>query len=143
MKILYGILIVLASFIICIILYFVYIIHELQPDVNVVEIRSERFNESIYIKKTAWGISADHQFFSISNSSSDKFEQDTIKDYIFYGDLFLYNFTNDTLFVYVNKESVLPKEFRSNINIKQIELTNPEMMDLWIYYDAKGLKKLK
>ena len=142
-KITYTLLILVVLFIITFILFLYLSLPDFKPEVSVVEIKSEKLNESIYIKKKVWGLTADHQFICVSRSSSNNFEPDTNKDYIYYGDSFFYNFSNDTLKMYVDKESAVPKEFRSNINIKQIELTNPEMMDLWIYYDAKGLKKLK
>ena len=115
----------------------------LSPIVTVVEIKSYKFNESIYIKEKAWGLPADHQFIFVSKSPTKEFDPDTTQGLVFYGDSFFYKFVNDTLNLYVNKESPEPKDFKTSIKVNQINLTNSELMDLWESYRAKGLKKFE
>lgn len=100
---------------------------------------SERFdlvqvhfeNENIYIKKINWGINGDAQKTAISTSRKNSFDKCN-SDYTYDGltELF-YGTSGDTLLVYVREEFKQPKEWNSNILVKQIILENPEFMGLY------------
>ena len=135
--------IILASIVISIAVFFYASIPDLKPTFSTVEIRSDKFNEAIYIKKMVWGLTGDHLVIVISKSSSKEFEPDSQKEIVFYGaDYFFYKFVNDTLNLYVRAESSQPKDLKTNIKINQIELTNPQMMDLYKDYGIRGIKKI-
>ncbi len=129
--------IILFAIIICLNLIF----SSFQPDITIVKIVSENFNETIYIKQEVWGLSS-NKLIIVSTSSDQDLELDSIKSLVFHGDSFFYKFVNDTLNLYVSKESPIPKGFNSKIKINQFELTNPYMMELWENYSEKGLKKI-
>ena len=54
-----------------------------------------------------------------------------------------YKMENDTLFVYSYKQAMEPLNFNSNIIVKQVELNNLEMMDLFGKHKEKGIMKIQ
>ena len=101
--------------------------------------------ETIYLKSKKWGLTYDHQLTVISTSSySTKWQEaDTTKELVFKGlEPFVYEFKDDTLFIYCRLASFLPQNFKSNIRVIQKEVDNPVYMDL-IFKVNNGSKNLK
>lgn len=98
---------------------------------NIKEIHSNDLNTSIFIKQKVWGLTNDNQTIIISKSSAKKFSPDYTTDYIYEGlSPFYYKFYQDTLFVYIMEKSKIPQSLKTEIEIVQTELANPEMMRL-------------
>ena len=111
---------------------------------DIKEIKSIKLSESLYIKKKVWGITDDNQLIVISKSHRKDFTTDSTVDYIYSGlSDFFYKFSQDTLYIYSIEKSVIPSKLKSQIKIVQVELKNPEMMDLIKdeSYKNKGLIK--
>ncbi|MEN7551259.1 hypothetical protein AAG747_25300 [Rapidithrix thailandica] len=114
-----------------------------QPATRKVEIRSSDGDFSIFIKLKSWGMTGDHQVIVISENPNDSFQVDNSTDYIYEGLIpFFYKQNGDTLKIYATKKSPVPENFKNGIVIKQIELNNAELMNLYDDYEEKGLKKI-
>lgn len=143
MKKIYVITSLFVIFVIIIFLYLFMKIPDFEPKVTIVEIYSTRLDEKLFIKKKNWGITGDAQVIVLSKLSSEIFEPDTNRELIFKGlSPLFYNFSNDTLNLYVTQKSEVPKGFSTNIIINQHLLTNPEIMKLMKDYKDKGFKKI-
>ena len=143
MKALLIVIIILVLAITAFLLYVYFIITDLGPQVKVVEVYSSNLEERIFIKKKNWGLLGNDQIIVISKSDDKSFEPDSTKEYIFKGlSPFFYNFKNDTLNLYIEKESNVPSELFFKIKINQILLSNLKLMELYSNYKEKGLKKL-
>lgn len=112
-----------------------------EPIINIVKVTSTK-GENLYLKSKNWGLTYDHQLTVISTSNKAKWQEpDSTKDFIYkWLDPFLYEFKNDTLFVYCNTKAPIPKNFTSNIKVVQKEVDN--YSDL-IYKVNNGLLNLK
>lgn len=143
MKTFTKIICVFISIIILIGIYLYIKFPNLDPNIEVIEIHSQKYNETIFIKKKTWGLTGDSHLIVISNSSEVNFEKNEKNDYIF-EDLtpLLYKFEKDTLTIYTMELAPFPDNMISNIRINQIKLTNSEMMELNKKYQEKGLKKI-
>ncbi|NIR62214.1 MAG: hypothetical protein GWO41_00575 [candidate division Zixibacteria bacterium] len=136
--------ILISALIICIGLIgltIIFIMFVVGGDFESRKIHSATHDETIYIVKHAWGFD-DYEIF-ISDSWHWRRSPDSKEDYIYPQDFLPYKFANDTLTVYVRKTSPIPPDFDSDIIIRQVELPNPEMMDLYTNYAEKGLELLK
>lgn len=140
MKVFFLIIGILIIIIALYLLYFSKQIPDYKPIVKILKIHSDDLNESIYIKKKSWGITYDHQLIIISKSSDEDFEPNEDENYIFLN--LFYKVKEDTVFIYTMKKSTVPRNFHSKFKIKQIELSNPEMMELTTKYKEKGLDTL-
>ena len=144
MKTIYIIAIAILFIVLLFFIYTYLTIPDFKPTVKQIEIYSESFDEKIFIKQKNWGIIGDDQVIVITKSSDINFEPNINEEYTFKGlSPFFYDFRNDTLFLYVNNKSEIPKNMVSEIRIVQIELTNPEMMNLMKNYRERGLKKIE
>jgi hypothetical protein len=97
----------------------------------------------IFIKKKIWGMTSDHQVIVISNTKEKRFTPNAKQNYIYNGlSPLFYNLKNDSLYIYTYKASPVPQELVTDIKIVQIELENPEMMQLLEKdrYKSQGLK---
>lgn len=93
--------------------------NNLKPIFKYQELSSSK-GTKIYLKSKNWGLTFDHQLSVISNNSSQKWEVDSLKDYVFPGlQPFLYEFKNDTLFLYPSVLCKKPKDFQSSIPVIQ------------------------
>lgn len=121
---------------------FLYVnIPSLAPKISKVEIYSQTFGEKIFIKKKNWGLTGDQQVIVVGKSPDDAFEPNAAAEYVYIGlSPFFYKFENDTLNLYVMKESRTPPKLSTKLTISQIILKNPEMMDLIEHFQEKGLK---
>ncbi len=45
----------------------------------------------------------------------------------------------DSLIIYTYKKAIIPKNIQTNIRIKQVELSNPNMMNLYDSYKKEGI----
>lgn len=72
------------------------------------------------------------------------FEEQPNDAYVFEGlTPFYYKFENDSLKLFIGRESEIPKNFKSKIKIIQIVLLNPEMTELDANYEKEKLIKLR
>ena len=112
-----------------------------EPIINTVKITSST-GENLYLKSKNWGLTYDHQLTVISMSSVQTWtEPDSMKEYVYkWLEPFLYEFKNDTLFIYCNTKAPTPNSFTSNIKVIQKEVDN--YSDL-IYKVNNGLGNLK
>ncbi|MBB6501108.1 hypothetical protein [Pedobacter cryoconitis] len=102
-----------------------------KPTYRIIPILSQDRKFTIYIKAKNWGVTGDHQCTIISTSPEKEFEPDSTREIIFKElEPFLYKSNKDTLFLYVRKKSIIPKNIRSKWIIQQIETDNSKMMDL-------------
>ena len=94
-------------------------------------------NGFVYLKDYRVGLLSVIKVLS-SNSKPDQ-EPDGKTEFIFNTDLdIFYQANNDTLFLFVRKKTTVPYDFPKEINIKQIELKNPDYMNLYNTYVEKG-----
>jgi hypothetical protein len=106
---------------------------------KVSKIFASSLNQTVFIIKETWGISSDHQRVVISTSNSES-KPDSSKEYIFSDSEFFYKLVQDTIYVYTMSKARIPSKFESKIKIKQIEISNPDLMDLYKNYKSKGLE---
>ena len=143
MKNLIIILGILGAIVVLTVILFLIRIPNFEPQITKVELRSEHYNESLFIKKKIWGITADHQVIIITKSNDAVVEPKIEYDYVYEGMLpFYYQFKDDTLKLFVRKESNIPNKLSTNIKIVQIILNNTEMMNLTKTYIEKNLTTL-
>lgn len=110
------------------------------PSFEKVKFFSVGTSDSVFIKSKVWGISSDHQIITISKNGDIPFLADSTNDFVFKGwSPFLYKFENDTLSVFIRSASNTPTNFKSDIKVQQIILSNPEMMNMIDNYKEKGL----
>ncbi len=114
--------------------------YDYSPSFEKVKFTNSENSDSVFIKKKVWGISANSQVIIISRNGEVPFSPDSINDFVFNSWApFLYKFENDTLSVFIRLASNTPANFKSDIKIEQIVLSNPEMMNLIDNYKEKGL----
>lgn len=107
------------------------------PANRVTEIKMS--NGSIYLKNFRVGLLSVIKVISTSSKQDDDPDEKT--EYIFNADLDLfYHVENDTLILFVRKKAIKPTSFSKKLNIKQIELKNPDYMNLCNIYVEKGYK---
>jgi hypothetical protein len=112
---------------------------DFSPTRNTYEVNGS--DDSLYINGMAWGITGDHQIWWVTSQMNSE-EADSLTDYIFPGlSPFFYKLIDDTLIVYTRRAAMTPTHFISGIAVKQIVLSNPQMMDLYITKDSLGLKE--
>jgi len=116
-----------------------------EPAISIKEVHSNTLNESIYLKKISWGLTYDHEIVVVSMSSDKKTEPDSTKEFIFLSSEIFYKVSNDSLYIYTASKVKEPINFNSKFKIEQVELSNPEMMDLRGYdnYKKQGLKMIQ
>lgn len=116
----------------------------MEPTTKLIELNSQTLNEKLYIKNVIRGITGDHNTILISTTPEiDPFE-DSSDDFIFKGwSPFYYKFTDDSLIVYTMKESIVPRNFNTNIKIVQVTLPNPDMIQFNDQYEKLGFIKLR
>ncbi|MDH5476360.1 MAG: hypothetical protein OEX22_11760 [Cyclobacteriaceae bacterium] len=108
-----------------------------RPENRMKEIKM--INGLVYLKDYRVGLLSVNKVLS-SNSKPDQ-EPDEKTEFIFNTDLdIFYQVSNDTLFLFVRKKTTVPYDFPKEINIKQIELKNPDYMNLYNTYVEKGYK---
>jgi hypothetical protein len=135
---------IVLAFVILIVSLLVYVSKKF-PDysvnVEMIEIYSEKYNQKLYIKKKTWGLTGDRLAIVISSSSDKNFIPFPDKEYIYESSSpFYYSFQNDTLNVYVSKESKVPSGLKTNIYIKQVITGTLILRELSKNYREKGLK---
>lgn len=110
----------------------------MKPDYNIREIKFNN-NHCLYLKAKVWGINGEGRIVMLSTDSSDNFT-DTLSNYKFPGaDFLFYKVKGDSLYLFVYDQSKIPPLFRSDIKIKQIELENLNMMNLFHHPDENGV----
>jgi hypothetical protein len=120
---------------------FIYIdLEELEPDVVVKEVYSKVLNESIYLKKTSWGITGDHVIVTLSKSPEKNIEPDSSKEYVFLDYEIFYKVSNDSIFFYTMLKAKEPKHFYTRFIVRQIEITTSQKSDLYKTYKQQGLE---
>jgi hypothetical protein len=103
-----------------------------------VEIYSDQYDESIYLKKHVWGIGGNHRECVITESSKMPFIPNEETDYIYKNIRpIFYKFNNDTLTIYTWEIVPIPPEFESKIVIQQFDM--PYM--IYNHYEEMGLTK--
>lgn len=99
--------------------------------------------DTLYFKKI---IEGNEEIAVISTSPSLKFDPDSSSMFVYdvSSSPLLYKQTPNSLIIYTRTLSEIPPSFISRVKVSQIELSNPEMMDL-IHnnvYMKMGLKKV-
>jgi hypothetical protein len=101
------------------------------------------YRDTLYLKKR---IEANKEIIVISTYSSLKSDPDSSSMFIYdvSSTSLFYKQTADSLIIYTDVLSEIPAKFTSRVKISQIELSNPEMMDLMDNksYMKMGLKKM-
>lgn len=128
-------------------LFFYFAFPEKNEDVqfDVVELSSKKIKSKLFIKKLVWGMTSDNCIVTIGTSNIKENKPNRNKNYIYNGlDPLFYKVSGDTLSIYTYKTSTVPKDFLTAFKIIQIELENPEMMELIEKdnYKNKGLVKV-
>jgi hypothetical protein len=115
---------------------------DFKPLVKCDRLYSNSVKDSVFVKLQARGFS--YRVIVISQDSKREFEPDSTKDFIFKGfSAIYYKMDKDTLIVYTPLKVKAPMGFMSKIRVRQIELKNPEMMNLRDKYINLGLKKME
>ena len=144
MKTFISVIVILFLIIISFSLYVYLKVPNLEPKVSIVDVYSSNFWQKVYIKRKVWGITGNHEFTVVSKSGDESFEPNEDNEYVYKGlSPIFYSFRDDTLNIYVMKESKKPTEMTTRIQVNQIVLTNPQMMNLMVNYKDKGLKKVE
>lgn len=118
-------------FMVSIVLYFIISFPSAEPNFESVTLTSNYSSSKIYIKSEIWGLAGGSRVTVISTDELEECKADTTKEYVFLDlEPFVYKAQNDTLFIYTRRKVPVPKKFKSKWTIKQLELGNPEMMDL-------------
>lgn len=85
---------------------------------------------SIYLKDLRKGLNTEIKV--ISATSTEDFNPDEKAEYVFTNGLdIFYQVRNDTLILFVRKKVPEPTDFPQNLNVKQVELKNPDYMNLY------------
>lgn len=107
---------------------------------EIVEVKYPQLNESIYLKNEKRGLN--YEMTAISTSSRKKIENSNDKSFKYKsGETIFYKSINDTLLVYTMNKVGYPKKFKSKVYIKQMEISNPEFIELRNKYKELGLSK--
>lgn len=107
---------------------------ELEEKEDLIELFSEANTENkLFIINKYRGLDYQKSYLSL-NKNADKNNSYVYDSYPIFIDKKL-----DTVFVYTYKKAIKPIKFESNIKIKQIELNNKSMMNLYDTYASKGL----
>ncbi len=88
-------------------------------------------NERLYVKSVYWGLNGNSRTVKISQNKNPIVPHETLTttDITYDGYFPIYlKVEKDTLFIYTYVLATIPKRFRSNIKIKQIEISNKENM---------------
>jgi len=121
---------------------FIYAFPNFEPDYNIKEIGFTDNSIKLYLKSKTWGISANHEVVQLSTNS--KSEIDSVHNLVFKDpDFLFYKTSHDSLFLYVYSGAIKPPQFNSTIKIIQVELPNPQMIDLYHDFKSKGLNKFE
>ncbi|MES2458842.1 MAG: hypothetical protein V4594_25035 [Bacteroidota bacterium] len=93
------------------------------------ELSFANYADTLYIKKRNVGNEAT---VVISTSYDSEFDPDTSSEFVYdvSSTPFFYKQTSDSLIIYTGRSSGFPSDFKSKVKILQIELSNPEMMNL-------------
>jgi hypothetical protein len=96
------------------------------------EIKSNQFNEVLFIKTQNWGLTGDNQITIISPTNDIDFDKKETEDYYIFNGLepFLYRQSNDSLILYLRTKVKTPKNFKTKWKIIQNIADNPELMNL-------------
>ncbi len=92
-----------------------------------------------------WGLTGDQQVNVISNIDSTDFTPQSSREYVYRGlSAIYYKLQDDTLFIYTPTIAPVPQDFKIPYKVIQIELSNPEAMDLIVNdnYKQKGLTQI-
>lgn len=116
-------------------------IPDLDPVIIKKEIYSDNLDESIYMKEISRGLN--YKIVVITSSNEERAEPKPDEEYVYSWVPIFYKMENDTLFVYSYKQAMEPLNFNSNIIVKQVELNNLEMMDLFGKHKEKGIMKIQ
>jgi len=115
-----------------------------EPYTAIKKIYSQKYNETLYLKKKNWGVTGDYQIIIVTKTPGKIFEPNEKNDYVYKGLLsFFYEFHNDTLDIYTRRKSKIPESFDSKVVINQIEISNAEMSGLYTNYKSMGLNELQ
>ncbi|MVT39188.1 hypothetical protein GO495_01215 [Chitinophaga oryziterrae] len=98
---------------------------------TITKLPSKKGYPSVFIKRMVWGLTGDKQVIVISNTDNKNFKAPKSNEYVYEG-LFemFYKIQRDTLFIYTLISSPVPNKFSAPYKIVQVELNNPELMDL-------------
>lgn len=117
-------------------------IPDMGPDYNIREIKFDN-NHKLYLKAKVWGINGEGRIVMLSTDSLHNFS-DTIRNYKFpRADFLFYKVKGDSLYLFVYTQSKIPPLFKSDIKVKQIELENRDMMNLFRHPDENGVSVFK
>lgn len=116
-------------------------IPSLSTEVVIEEIHSDSLNTSIFIRSISRGLN--YKVIVISQTNKNFDESNPKNEFVYNWTPIFYQLKEDTLFVYTHKRVKQPVEFNSPIFVKQIELSNSKMMDLFNSYKDKGIKLIQ
>lgn len=92
---------------------------------------------SIFLKDLRKGLNTEVK--AVSASSSEDFNVDEKKEFIFRNGLdIFYQVKSDTLILFVRKKVPEPLNFPQHLYVKQVELNNPDYMNLYDSYVEKN-----
>jgi hypothetical protein len=96
-----------------------------------IEITTANKKVPIFIRQKVWGMNADHRLVYITSNKDENIGPSGNTDYIFKGfSPLFYKQSNDTIYIFCSVASITPPNWTDFFDIKQIELSNPEMMKL-------------
>jgi hypothetical protein len=110
------------------------------PEVDMISIHSDRFEETLYIKRMVWGMTGDNQVIVISKSSRKETVTNPNEEFVFQGlGAFYWKYSDDTLEIYYDSKFIPPARSSIKIFIRPIKLNNEKMSVLLNSYRNMGL----
>lgn len=94
--------------------------------------------EIFYLKNEKRGLN--YEITALSKSPRKKISYDDEDSFIYSsGETLFYKIKYDTLFIYTMHKAEYPKELKTNVVIEQIEIKNPDFIELKKTYKKRGL----
>ena len=111
-----------------------------KPTHRQVELGLSGNQSKLYIKTENWGVTGGSQLTIVTTEDQGEFEEDSTRQIIFRGlEPFLYMQANYTLTLFVHAKAMIPKEFKSEWTIIQIEVDNSRINYLRRDSNYKGV----
>jgi len=111
---------------------------DLKPVWNIVELHSNDQSENIFIKVQGNGIGSPERIVIVSRDSQKRIDKD--RDIIFSSrQPIFYKQNIDTISVYTDTKASSGSSLSGKIQLQQVILTNPELMDMCDTYKSAGI----
>jgi hypothetical protein len=82
----------------------------------------KNLDDTVYVMASSWGLTGDHIEIVVSSLPIANRGSSAASDYIFYEPTIYYKKEGDTLVVYSPSIAVIPDNFKSSVNITQVQV---------------------